>query len=314
MIRNLQAFKTVTTNTKDGWTFGNAVAWSDASKEYGEVFLQNPQAHYSIYFVIKLLAGTQYNMQAITDSQNYWNYNGTRATLYDGSGNYLMDDGWFYYDFQMSYTPDVDGLYVLLIYSWYPDTPTIKINPLPEFYSLLTTSSIPATGFSVFGGLWRNSEIDSNIIDTVQGVSSPIKPLSNPYNQWEFSSNNIRTDYSSNCLHESFGQGEWLTNDSPSEAWLQWKNNSEKVLVRSYDIDNSYRGSYGATGWKLQGSDDEVAWRTIDSQSGIEYSSNTLKRYNCGSNNTKYYYHRIFIVGYAGFGCVGRLKTFKQAR
>lgn len=105
--------------------------------------------------------------------------------------------------------------------------------------------------------------------------------------------------------------GTWGSGGLPS--WIQWRNLNNKVLIKRYKIQGC--ANYGSiTAWTLEGSNDGNNWTIIDTQNiGSFPSGSEFKEFDCSTNNTSYYYHRLNITASEDSDCpVGQIITYSK--
>ena len=106
----------------------------------------------------------------------------------------------------------------------------------------------------------------------------------------------------------SYG-GAWGSGGVP--AWIQWQNLNKKVLVKRYTILSS--GYECIHDWTLQGSNDGNTWDILDTQSISSFPANSTKEFIVSSNNTSYYYHRLYITSSGDSDCpIGEIKSYSK--
>ena len=107
----------------------------------------------------------------------------------------------------------------------------------------------------------------------------------------------------------SYG-GAWGTGGGVP-AWIQWQNLNKKVLVKRYTILSS--GYECIHDWTLQGSNDGNTWDILDTQSISSFPANSTKEFIVSSNNTSYYYHRLYITSSGDSDCpIGEIKSYSK--
>ena len=95
----------------------------------------------------------------------------------------------------------------------------------------------------------------------------------------------------------------WAT--TASTGWLKVYSGAGPWIVSSYTIvPTYYTGTLSAAPrtWTLQGSNDDSSWTTIDTQTGVVFSSTSDMKTFSFSNDTGYTYHKIDITDNYGSG------------
>ena len=145
---------------------------------------------------------------------------------------------------------------------------------------------------------------------TFTKYACPINPTSADSGDWVLSVDSMQNDNGPwRAFDDSNMSSYWHSygNDSISiihPAWIQWQNTKERVLIKKYSITTTEYDFILPKSWELQGSDDGINWRTLDSVSkpGLVTTQETL----CRSimNITPYYYHRLCFTATQSNGYV----------
>lgn len=188
--------------------------------------------------------------------------------------------------------------------------------------ALTNSNMVPVTANLVAGQrlvrvkgskIWFPVGLGGNVGQIVTYVeNSPISPDTNETDKWVISADSIKANYSE--PYKAFQDkstdlfnGFWVSNSITGT--LTWRNKNEKVLVQAYQV-QTCRENVGTTAWVLEGSNDGSDWKTIDTRAGVPISLAYPIVYNCHSNLTSYYYHRLRAITSTTNTVFNMIKTY----
>jgi len=123
---------------------------------------------------------------------------------------------------------------------------------------------------------------------TPSGIASASTEISSTYAAWK-AFDKIVT-----------GDSGWITASFVTTGWLKYQFALAKIVV-SYTITPpyTYANDRAPKDFQFQGSNNDTDWTTLDSQSGITWTSNTPRTFTF-SNTTAYLYYRLNVTAIRG--------------
>ena len=97
----------------------------------------------------------------------------------------------------------------------------------------------------------------------------------------------------------------WTANDGvPEWVKLDFGAGNEKTITQ-YKIHSNHYDSNNPTAWTFAGSNDNSTFTTLDTQSGLSWSTPETKTFNSFSNTTAYRYYRVNVTAVVAGGVHG---------
>lgn len=148
--------------------------------------------------------------------------------------------------------------------------------------------------------------------------TAPLNLTSNNTSEWEITASSI---YDSNFepykvfdgVYSEYNVGWFSQNNSTVPQWIQWKNLTRKVNIKTYLLQFNWDdgGSRHANSWKLQGSNDEKEWIDLDEENNFESPSDGYLLKKTIENNRSFYCHRLYITSiYNQYVGIGEIKCW----
>lgn len=153
----------------------------------------------------------------------------------------------------------------------------------------------------------------------VPAYSAPYNPISDNDGDWLITASSVLN--SSRAAYKAFdtdieeNSGEWHSSGSLPQ-YIQWRNTASPILIKKYTVTMRSNGGAWPTDWQLQGSDDGVAWNTIDTVTNASVGDGvTVERVI--DNNAAFHYHRIYVTrstgSNSGYAAIGFIAAWSSA-
>jgi hypothetical protein len=90
----------------------------------------------------------------------------------------------------------------------------------------------------------------------------------------------------------------WLTPDPNPTGWLKMQFPTAQTVL-SYDVDNFNGFGVSPTGWTLEGSNDDIIYTVLDTQTGVTFSGDRINTYTIATPGS-YLYYKLDVTGSTG--------------
>lgn len=126
------------------------------------------------------------------------------------------------------------------------------------------------------------------------GIATPVNPTSNEFSNVRMSTNSNRSDWNCQAYYaftdNTINHG-WSSDDG-SGHWIKWQYLDKPHKIEKYEVVTMYNnGQYGTTSWRLEGSNDDANWVTVDTRTNA--GSYNVVEYVCNGSVGLYSYYRL---------------------